>query len=375
MEPFKNLFSSARVCHLAKVLKQEIPEFPVEPFIDTVLAELDSLELKARSQLIFSQLLRYLPKPLVCYQSQLVNTLAPITEPQTEQILSDHPTKLSGWILMPVAEFVAAKGHSDMPLAFDLLTQITKRFTAEFAVRSLLNQAPEQALVLLKQRLSHPNVHVRRWVSEGSRPRLPWAAHFTAVIEQPALTLDILLALKSDPSEYVRRSVANHLNDISKDHPTYFIELLAQWLPDADTQQRRLLKHASRTLIKNGDVKVLELWGYVPLQAVKCHLSCETKISIGETLNIELELVSEATEPQPLMLDYSVWYLKKNGQLSQKVFKWKSFELPPGATKMTKKHSFKPVTTRVYHAGHHRIDVQLNGHTLAQQTFELLPQT
>jgi hypothetical protein len=214
---------------------------------------------------------------------------------------------------------------------------------------------------------------VRRLVSEGSRPRLPWGLQLKTLIADPAPTLPLLEALQDDPSEYVRRSVANHLNDIAKDHPALVAQWLERHLPDAPAARRTLLKHASRTLIKRGDVRVLKAWGLGrPLAGAAALRVAPRRIVLGEAITLELVLQSNARRTQKLVIDYAVHHVKASGATSAKVFKGWTIDLAPGATlTLTKRHALRPITTRTYHAGRHEVDVRINGAVCAQAFFDL----
>jgi hypothetical protein len=215
---------------------------------------------------------------------------------------------------------------------------------------------------------------VRRLASEGSRPRLPWGMVLKPLIEDPSPTLPLLRALQDDPSEYVRRSVANHLNDIAKDHPARVVQWLAEHLPDAPPARQALLRHASRTLIKQGHPGVLQAWGLgTPLRGEVAFALAPARVALGGALQMDVVLRStQRRGTQPLVIDYAVHHVKANGSTSPKVFKGWRCELAPGQTlQLSKKHSMKPVTTRRYHAGEHRIELLVNGKPVAEAAFEL----
>jgi hypothetical protein len=180
--------------------------------------------------------------------------------------------------------------------------------------------------------------------------------------------------LQDDPSAYVRRSVANHLNDIAKDHPALLAEWLERQLVDASAERRSLLKHASRTLIKNGDARVLKAWGLGQRFKGSVELKlAPRKLSVGDTLTITATLQSSSARRQKLVIDYTVHHMKANGVTSPKVFKGWVLELAPHETRMlSKRHSLRPITTRTYHAGRHAVDIRVNGEPLAEREFQLL---
>ncbi|MDX1549577.1 MAG: hypothetical protein R3278_03440, partial [Lysobacter spongiicola] len=232
---------------------------------------------------------------------------------------------------------------------------------------------PDFTLATLTGWLRDPSPHVRRLVSEGSRPRLPWGLQIKQLMRDPRPTLPLLRALQDDPSAYVRRSVANHLNDIAKDHPSIVADWLESHLPEADAQRRQLLRHASRTLLKQGDRRVLSAWGLGQPLAGSARLQLSApRLDLGGRLSLSLTLVSESDHMQPLAIDYVVHHVKANGSTSPKVFKGWKLELAPREEKvLLKQHSLKPVTTRSYHPGVHRIDIQANGQVVASGSFLL----
>ena len=215
--------------------------------------------------------------------------------------------------------------------------------------------------------------HVRRLVSEGSRPRLPWGLQLRGLIADPSPTLPLLRALQDDPSDYVRRSVANHLNDIAKDHP----DLVARWVGEhragAGAERTALLRHASRTLIKAGDAAVLKAWGLGAAFKGEALLSLSPQsVTLGGVLTLTLTLRSTARKAQGLVVDYAVHHVKAHGGTRAKVFKGWQVELPPlGEVTLVKRHPLKPITTRRYHAGRHGVAVQVNGGVVAEAAFQL----
>jgi hypothetical protein len=214
---------------------------------------------------------------------------------------------------------------------------------------------------------------VRRLCSEGSRPRLPWGLRLKGLIADPAPTLPILEALQDDPSAYVRRSVANHLNDIAKDHPQRVVAWVQRWLPEAPPARATLLKHASRTLIKQGNAAMLALWGAgTPLDG-RCRLRLSARrVVVGDSLDFELTLRSTARSDQRLLIDYAVHHVKADGKARPKVFKGWTLVLGAGEVRcLARRHSLREVTTRRYHAGRHALDLRINGSVVAEATFQL----
>jgi 3-methyladenine DNA glycosylase AlkC len=215
---------------------------------------------------------------------------------------------------------------------------------------------------------------VRRLVSEGTRPRLPWGIRLNSLVRDPMPGIALLNHLKDDPSEYVRRSVANHLNDISKDHPDLVAQLAAEWMTEASVQREHLLRHACRTLIKQGHPEALGVFGYNEPRIAKPKLGLSSrKVLFGEDLQLQLVIKSNHSETQKLVIDYVVQFRKSNGNLSPKVFKWSRVELSPGErAELRKAHSFVHITTRKYYSGGHAINVRINGLDFAPEKFDLV---
>lgn len=366
-EPFKNLINPQGVRDMARHLRRAWPRFDANRFERQALHGLDALELKARAMQLADALEATLPEDFDTAAGVIEASLMP---PEHDR---SSDAGLAGWPLWPIGEFVARRGLGAPERALRSLLAITQRFTAEWAIRPFIVAHPARVFATLQRWTADPNEHVRRLVSEGSRPRLPWGLQLKSLIADPSPTLPLLRALQDDPSEYVRRSVANHLNDIAKDHPAIVVQWLAEHLPDAPPQRRRLLKHASRTLIKQGHPEVMKAWGLGrPLRGT-VRLKIEPKrVRIGETLTLQLTLVSGAARAQPLQIDYAVHHVKASGATSPKVFKGWALELAPHATlQLERRHSMRVVTTRRYHPGRHELDLRINGQVLARAGFDL----
>lgn len=375
-EPFKNLFNcvliNALACHLQRAA-MDIFDFDREGFVERAASGLESLELKARSRQVTQALCEYLPADFAVACEILLKALHPEEDaPLSEQVMNEYGVR--GWAIMPMADFVAHNGLQYFDLSLNTLAQMTKRFSAEFAVRPFIIHDLERAEAYLQKWAGDQNVHVRRLASEGARPRLPWGAQIPALIENPQPTLPVLEVLRDDPSDYVRKSVANHLNDIAKDHPHIVVQVAKRWLEGAPLARQRLIRHACRTLIKQGNVDIMRVLGYSPAQLgnVQFSLSSST-VEIGGVLELQLS-VSNAHSTQALLLDYIMHFRLANGRLGKKVFKWKSLTLAAGETiTLCKQHVFRPITTRTLYPGMHKVQLQLNGLIVAEQSFSLCP--
>jgi 3-methyladenine DNA glycosylase AlkC len=254
-----------------------------------------------------------------------------------------------------------------------LLKEMTKRSSSEFGIRFLLIEDPERALSTMEKWTCDPSHHVRRLVSEGTRPRLPWAMRLPVFIEDPAPLLPLLESLRDDGSEYVRRSVANNLNDIAKDHPDVVAKVARKWLRKAGKDRERLVRHACRTLVKQGHKETLAALGYRPPEVNLESLRILTPtVSFGDALLFEVTLSSTSERSQPLIIDYAVHHRKANGATTPKVFKWKTITLAEKTSHTAKrKHGMRKITTRRYHPGEHRLEIIINGVSFGSWGFEL----
>jgi 3-methyladenine DNA glycosylase AlkC len=374
-EPFKNLLHPALVRATGAQLRRAWRGFDQAAFERIALPGFEALELKARALRIADALEATLPVDFARAAAVLEAALAPpLPDAELATLRDGDAAGLSGWAVWPATEFIARRGvHADPPRALDALHAMTQRFTAEWAIRPFLLAHPTLAFATLARWTHDPSAHVRRLVSEGSRPRLPWGLQLRPLIADPSPTLPLLAALQDDPSAYVRRSVANHLNDIAKDHPALVAGWLERHLPGAGDERRALLKHASRTLIKRGDAQVLALWGAgAALRGSAALALAPARIRLGEHVTLSATLASRARTPQRLLVDYAVHHVKADGGTSAKVFKGWSLDLAPGEVRvLVKRHAVRPVTTRRYHAGTHRVELLVNGRVVAGGAFEL----
>lgn len=354
---FKLWINKGTLTNIGREIVSVYPEFETKKL--TALApKLDPLELKARVRLVRDQL----------------RALLPNNYPEALRILVDSTRagKLQGFTLWPYTEFIQAFGLEHRELSLDAIREITSLFTGEFAVRPFLKKDTEATLAYLKKCASDKSEHVRRWASEGSRPRLPWGERLDIFIQRPEKTLELLELLKNDESLYVRKSVANHMNDISKDHPELVVKTLKRWNSEAEKEQgqpnferiRWISNRALRTLIKNGNAGALAVIGISAGAKVKVRdLQLQkSKIRMGERLEISFAIESLAKGPQKLIIDYVIHFVKANKRTAPKVFKLKSLTIEKGRTLViTKSHHIKPITTRRYYPGAHALEIQING--------------
>ncbi len=372
MEPFKNAFSPALVKMLADHIVKHDPTFECASFEADVLEKLEGLELKPRAQWIADCLHHYLPADWSKRDSILRAILHPLTTGSPESPTDDEGIR--GWAIMPLTMLIGQQHIAHFDEAMALLYEMTRRFTSEFAVRYFLLEDQPRALAIMETWLNDPDEHIRRLISEGSRPRLPWAMQLPALINDPSPVLPLLNHLRDDPSEYVRRSVANHLNDIAKDHPDLVAELAANWLQDAPPERQKLLRHACRTLIKQGHPATLKAFGLEPpaIGSVEI-LVGTTKVMFGDYLDFSASITSSSKKPQAIIIDYAIHFLKADGKQKPKVFKWTKTTLEPGnPLKLQRRHPIRPITTRKYYAGPQSLSLRINGQDFGDETFELI---
>jgi 3-methyladenine DNA glycosylase AlkC len=353
----KSFFDQAVVEDLTRDIKAVYPNFQRRPFIAACMKGLDRLELLARGWHIAEAMKRYLPADFETSADILVRSLGP--ELNTAYLNGMAPLRY-----LPHVFFVAKYGLDHFEASMQAQYELTKRFTAEYSIRAFLQKYPEECCQRLREWAADANVHVRRLVSEGTRPRLPWAPRLRAFQHDPAPVLSLLELLEDDSELYVRRSVANNLNDIGKDHPEVLLDVCRKWSTGADSQRRWIIRHALRSLVKKGDPRALALLGFAAAPQIRIEKPgfSARRIRLGEDLTFSFDLVSAASTPQVLLVDFAVHFVKANGTASPKVFKLARVDLPPTGRKRVKGSvSFKTRTTRKQYPGVHKLDLRING--------------
>jgi 3-methyladenine DNA glycosylase AlkC len=346
-------------------------QFAAKAFIAEALTDYDALELMPRGLKIARALRNHLPNDYATAVGILVASF---------DVDSDKIAKLplSSFLYLPHSFFIAEYGLDDFELSMSAIYELTQRFTAEFCIRPFLQQHPQQTLARLADWARDNNQHVRRLVSEGARPRLPWAPRLRAFQQDPRPVLALLELLKDDAELYVRRSVANNLNDIGKDHPALLYETAQRWLLDAGTERRWIVQHALRSAVKRaepGALKVLGFGASAKVEIVNANIA-PSRVKIGAAVTIGFEIYNSAKQAQSVLVDFRIHYIKANGKASAKVFKLKTIELMPQQTiALSKKVSLQEMTTRKHYVGTHRVDVVINGRATSLGDFELLAQS
>lgn len=365
------LFNVLKVRKIALEIKAVHPEFESNIFEREVCDALADLELKARIYYIRDMLGKYLPKEYRVAVDILLRALPKeLDNTKTDDDFGD-------FIYAPYSEFVAQYGCKEEHLEFslDALREITKRFSVEFAIRDFINSYPQQTLEMLYSCTVSDNYHERRLASEGLRPKLPWAKKLTLDHCEPLIHLDKLFY---DNTRYVTRSVANHLNDISKINAPLVIETLKRWKLSGKQEAKEMefiISHALRTLVKQGNEESLAFLGYKKNPDIKVNgfVLQKEEISVGEALRFDFML--KAKEDTELIIDYIIHFRTKAGTLRPKVHKLKKVSLKQGESlSLQKKHPFKAnMTTRTLYEGEHKVELQINGICYASAAFTLLP--
>src|SRR5690606_1385565 len=242
--------------------------------------------------------------------------------------------------------------------------ELTRRFTAEFSIRAYLQRHLDATLARLGQWVEDPDVHVRRLVSEGTRPRLPWAIRLPEFQRDPRPVLALLERLKDDPELYVRRSVANNLNDIGRDNPALLLETAERWLCGAGADRRWIVTRALRSLVKQGNSGALALLGYAGGSALAVGgVSLRPRNPrIGEAIEIAFEVENRGRKRQAAVVDLRVHLVTANGKTAPKVFRARALDLAPGeAAPVCVRIGLAQLTTRRHYPGRHAVEAMVNG--------------
>lgn len=372
----KYLLDDAAPARIADMLREAWSRFDRAGFLADVGLGYDALELMQRGQRIAQALEQHLPKPYPKALDILVASMGPPMglDEAGEPVSGDRPH--SAFLYLPHSMFIAAHGLGHFEESMRAQHALTQRFSAEFCVRPFLQHHQGETLARLMLWTEDESAHVRRLVSEGSRPRLPWAPRLRDFMTDPGPLLPLLERLKDDPSSYVRRSVANHLNDIGKDHPALLTKTARTWLNGADEQRQRLVRHALRFAIKRGDAQALDALGMA--HSVRLDLG-EVSIRpkrplIGGAVDIEFELHNSGRTRQTALADLRVSYVKADGASRAKVFKLTQIELSAGASqRLSKRLSLAQMTTRKHYPGVHGLELLLNGRAQSLGHFNLRP--
>ena len=367
-EPLKNFFDARLIASIAAEIARVYPALDQRRFVADGLDGLDSLELLARGEHLGRVLQRHLPDS---YERAVEVLIASLPDARAA---GEGATAMAPFRYLPHVCFVARFGLEHFEASMRAQYELTQRFSAESSIRPFLVRYPGPTYARLVLWASDPNVHVRRLVSEGTRPRLPWAPRLRDFQKEPGPVLALLECLKDDPDRYVQRSVANNLNDIAKDHPERVVDVCARWRQAAGEGRRWIIRHALRSLVKLAHPGALALVGAgrPPKLAVRAVELAPTRPRLGRQVTIGFELASTGRVAQDLLVDYVVHFVKANGSRRPKVFKLRRLSLPASSSvRLEARLSFVDLTTRKHYRGRHAIDLLVNGVRFALCEFEV----
>ena len=366
-EPLKNHFGPDVPSVIGDMLTRVHPRFPKQVFVRDALKGYEALNLLARGKHIAAALRRHLPADYERAVRILVESADPALTPR-------KPSGMTAFLYLPHVCFVEAFGIDHYDASMQAQYVLTQRFTAEYSIRPFITKYPDKTLALLKRWALDPCRDVRRLVSEGTRPRLPWASRLPQFQRDPRPVLELLELLKDDPELYVRRSVANNLNDIGKDNPALLAETARSWLVDPTPERRWLVEHALRSAIKRADPAALAALGYGGPARVNVGkvVIVPKRAVLGGKVRIDFVVSNATRHEQKALVDLRVHFVKANGKASPKVFKLKTLLLAAGeSVKLGKSVSLVEMTTRKHYPGSHRVDVVINGAAQPLGVFEL----
>ncbi|MBK8503588.1 MAG: DNA alkylation repair protein [Saprospiraceae bacterium] len=363
-EALKLIYNKKFLQKLAYSLVKIKPDFQTSEFINLVLDDTwEQRELKDRMRHIANSLQRFFPPE----PEASISLILKLT-----RVLKQKSTELS-FAYMFIPDYIEQTCLSHPDLACQAMEEITQFTSCEFAVRPFIIKYPKMMMQQMLKWTFHQHPHVRRLASEGCRSRLPWAIALDFFKINPAPILPILDQLKDDPSEFVRKSVANNINDISKDHPALVIDLVRRWKGhSSDTDW--ILKHGSRTLLKSGHSEILPLFNFMQNKDIKItNLVIRTsQVKIGDALQFEFNLINDELQSTLIRLEYGLDFIRSNGSHSRKVFKISEKEYSAtSTTRIVKHHSFRLITTRSYYSGQHHLTIIVNGSEMVGKDFHL----
>lgn len=351
---WKDYLDKKRVAAMAKVMAEVYPKFDQNGFVKTVISDgFLELELKDRIKRIGASLKDYLPADYKKATKVLIKA-------------APHLGSFANWSICTYVEDYGLNHFDDSVAAME---ELTKHGTAEFAIRPYMINYTDKMLKVCERWAKDKNEHVRRLAAEGTRPRGVWVAYVDQFRKDPKPVIKLLDRLRADESLYVRKAVANNLNDISRDNPELAIATAERWSKDKNELTDWIIKRGLRTLIKNGEPRVLALLGFTAnpkLKLTSPSVSPKT-IKIGGTATIKFGIESKAAKSQRLVIDYRVHYVRANGRNSSKVFKHTECTLPAKKSiDLQIKQSFADLSTRKHHPGDHRVEILVNGQPLAE---------
>ncbi len=363
----RNIFNKSLVVTISNQLKAVFSNFDCDNFIDNASSFSKDSGLKARCNIIADALVEFLPNDYSFSAKIIKSTFEPV---------KNNQNNWENFLFMPYAVYVEKKGCKKeyLEISFNLLKEITKRFTSEFSIRTFLINFPVETLDVFHKWVHDENPNVRRLVSESSRPKLPWANEIQLFKKNPYPCIELLQVLKNDDSKYVQKSVANHMNDISKSNPDIALNVLSRWSKENKPNINWIIKHALRNELKKGNKRALTLMKYslspkIILTNFKLN---KTSLKIGDSLTFSFMVTNVGENDEKLMIDYICHYVRLKNKISPKIFNLKSIVLQKQQSITIKKeHFFKTLSTRKLYPGNHKISLRVNCKLFGENPFVL----
>ncbi|CAG5003177.1 putative protein YhaZ [Dyadobacter sp. CECT 9275] len=365
MSLIKDIYSLSFYERLAGTITKIIPSFEQKKFISMIFTdEFKTMEWKERMKHTTRVFHFFLPDDYPAAVDAIGQIIGQLREDNSGQ-------DTLAYIFL--ADYIETYGMEDFDTSVRALEMVTRFISCEFAVRPFILRYGDRMINQMIIWSKHENSQVRRLASEGSRPRLPWAMALPTLKKNPEPLLPLLENLKQDPSESVRRSVANSINDIAKDHPDLVIALAEKWR-GISRETDAIIKHGSRTLLKQGHSEILKHYGLTSENISVTDLEILTpEVKIGESVEFVFKVSNQSSDKQTVRLEYGIYYRKANGQLSRKVFKISEKMYPPNEmVTVRRKQSFRLITTKVFYTGQHQLSVIVNGEEKEIRTFEIV---
>ena len=361
-ELLKYMYNPEFFERLTVVLSEAIPSFDERQFIFRIFDRTwADLELKQRTRQITLALHDFMPKEFP-KAAEIVTDISKVLRRRNEKVQS-YP-----FIFLP--DYIELYGLETFDESMKAIEEVTKLVSAEYAIRSFIHRYPDAAMKQLVIWSKHEDPAVRRLASEGCRPRLPWSQELTMFRKDPSPIFSILENLKSDPSEYVRRSVANNLNDIAKDNPSVVINTAKRWRK-LSPESKWIVRHGCRTLLKKGVDEVLRMHGFDAGRRCNItNLKVSKSVKIGEHLSFDFEFRNLEKKSEQFRIEYVIHYLTSSGKISPKVFKIGEYRVDSASSlSISRGQSFKNFTTRKHFKGKHTLTILVNGKPRAQENF------
>lgn len=365
-EPLRNFFNDNTIRSIALELREGFPQLDADAFVASARDATGETPLTERARRITTAMRTLLPQDYTAVVDGMLHALR-------DGVEWSEGSGMAAFRYLPHVFYVAEYGLEHFDASMRLQYVLTQRFTAEFSIRPFLEQYPERTLTVLHAWVDDPSRHVRRLVSEGTRPRLPWAPRLRVFERDPAPPLALLERLRDDPELYVRRSVANHLNDIGKDHPELLARVCADWMRDATPEREWVVRHALRSAIKRTEPGALAVLGFARTDAVQVTAGFEpNEPHIGGSVTIAVIATNTSQTTQRVAIDLRVFFVKASGRAGAKVFKGATLELAAGGqAHFARTLSLRQHSTRTHFPGEHRVELLVNGEAREAGAFVL----